>query len=98
MEILIGVLVIAGLGYLLWQANQPKPKASQPETPAPYKVEAPVVQESAPAAAPAKEVTSETASKPAKAPKKPRAKPATVEKKPAAMKAPKKPRAKKATK
>ena len=59
-----------------------KPVAPAPE--APYKVEAPVVQESVPAA-PAKEVTSETASKPAKAKK------ASAEKPPAARK----PRAKK---
>lgn len=39
-------------------------KNDSESTTAPYKVEAPV-QESAPAAAPAKEVTSETASKPA---------------------------------
>ena len=78
-----------------------KPKAPAETPAAPYKVETPVAQESAPAPAvvaePAKEVTSETVSKPAKAPKaKAPAKP-KAEKKPAEKK-PAKPKAKKAAK
>jgi outer membrane biosynthesis protein TonB len=89
MEIIIGIIIV-GLGYAMYRAYQPKPTVT--ETAVPYKVEAPA-QESTPVAEPAKEVTSVTASKPARAPKAP----AAVKKKPAAPKATaKKPAVKKA--
>ena len=90
MEIIIGIIII-GLGYALYRTFQPK--ATVVETAVAYKVEAPA-QESTPVAEPAKEVTSVTASKPARAPKAPAAvkkKTAAPVKKPAAKKpAPKK--------
>ena len=98
MEIIIGI-IIGGLGYAMYRAYQPKPTVA--ETAVPYKVEAPA-QESTPVAEPAKEVTSVTASKPARAPKAPAAvkkKTAAPAKKPAAKKAvPKKAAPKKAVK
>jgi hypothetical protein len=98
MEIIIGIIIV-GLGYAMYRAYQPKPTVT--ETAVPYKVEAPA-QESTPVAEPAKEVTSVTASKPARAPKAPAAvkkKPAAPAKKPAAKKpAAKKPAPKKVVK
>jgi hypothetical protein len=88
MELIIGIIIIAGLGFVLYRANQPKVTVEETAAPAPYKVEAPA-QESTPVAEPAKEVTSVTASKPARAKKAP----AAAKKKPAA---PKKPAVKKA--
>ena len=98
MEIIIGIIII-GLGYALYRTFQPK--ATVVETAVAYKVEAPA-QESTPVAEPAKEVTSVTASKPARAPKAPAAvkkKTAAPAKKPAAKKpAAKKPAPKKVVK
>ena len=98
MEIIIGIIII-GLGYVLYKTFQPS--ATVVETAVAYKVEAPA-QESTPVAEPAKEVTSVTASKPARAPKAPAAvkkKPAAPAKKPAAKKpAAKKPAPKKVVK
>jgi hypothetical protein len=100
MELIIGIIIIAGLGYVLWTANRPKPTVQETAAPAPYKVEAPA-QESTPVAEPAKEVISETASKPARATKAPAAKkpaakkvakPKQAAKKPAPAKKPAKPK------
>jgi len=97
MEIIIAIVVI-GLGYLAFRASQPKPSVTETT---PYKVEAPA-QESTPVAEPAKEVTSVTASKPARAPKAPAAvkkKTVAPAKQPAAKKAaPKKAAPRKAVK
>lgn len=94
MEIIVIVAAVVAIGAM-WYVSRPKPTVTMQDTKtdseAPYKIEAPV-QESAPAAAPVKEVTTEKA-KPARA-KKTAAKPA--EKKPAAKKpAAKKPAVKK---
>jgi len=102
MEIIIGIIIIAGLAFVLYRANQPKTTVTETAAPAPYKVEAPA-QESTPVAEPAKEVTTD-ASPPAKtrkapvkkavAAKKPKVaakKPATA-KKPAPARSPAKPK------
>ena len=82
MDIIIGFIIV-GLAYAMYRAYQPKPTVT--ETAVPYKVEAPV-QESAPAVAPAKEVTTD-ASPPAKTRKVP-AKKAAAPKAKAAVKKP----------
>jgi DNA-binding protein HU-beta len=89
----LGVLIL-----FVVSTHKPKKKVEEvkeveeTQTAAPYKVEATVAQESAPAVEPAKEVISET-SKPAR---KPRAKPPAAAVVAPAKKAPAKPAAKKA--
>jgi hypothetical protein len=93
MEIILIVAAVVVIGTIWYVSRKPTVTMhyTKTDSEAPYKVEAPV-QESAPAAAPVKEVTTEKA-KPTRA-KKPAAKPAV--KKPAAKKpAAKKPAAKK---
>ena len=97
MEIIIGIIII-GLAYAIYRAYLTN-TAVEPTAVA-YKVEAPA-QESTPVAEPAKEVTSVTASKPARAPKAPAAvkkKAAVTKKAPAKKAAPKKAAPKKAIK
>lgn len=71
MEIIIGLAVVAVLAVMWIMTTRPHTNQDTAKT-APYKVEAPA-QESTPVAEPAKEVTSVTASKPARAPKAPAA-------------------------
>ena len=105
MEILVGLVVIAGLGYLAWKKSSGS-TAKAEETEAPYKVEvAPVIVTAPKAEAPAPvvEVATTPAAKPAKAKKpkapaikaKPKAEAVAKETKP---KAPKKPKSLKVAK
>lgn len=67
--VIIAAVVVIGAMWYLSSRSTPTVTLTKTDSQAPYKVEAPVVQESAPAAAPVKEVTTKTASKPSRAKK-----------------------------
>jgi len=67
--VIIAAVVVVGAIWYISSRSTPTVTLTKTDSQAPYKVEAPVVQESAPAAAPVKEVTTKTASKPSRAKK-----------------------------